>query len=234
MLKVLGIRRWASWTDDFEDHLPSSNPAFPFNVKFTMRYQSTKEVASSEALALASRRVRAITEPVASRSDVLRPSSTQHDMNHALNLWFVGNTPTIKFESALVTVRVDDLVSRVATSYAHSAREMLRENLERDRVRAELQFFRDEVFRDPATARLYWVAKHPDWSTPPDLQKIVGIVNQWSERNRWVIIAQVLQQFLEQYPERNALDLARLLERLTRESGRADLADMLAPFCKES
>ncbi len=191
-------------------------------------------MSHQQAVALASRRARQIVEPVAERSSVLRSSATEQEMNYVLGRDFPRATEEVIYCSAHVAVSVADAVSRAAKLYEESEREMFRERLDRDRVRAELTFLRDDVFCDPATARLYWITKHGTLPMPDDFEEIMGSVSRWAPGNQWVVMAQCVQRFLEQFPRQNARDLVRMLERLFRENDRTDLAQELAKVLKDA
>ncbi|MFI7649746.1 hypothetical protein ACIBTZ_27235 [Micromonospora sp. NPDC049460] len=215
-------------TFEFTDQADSTRKGFPFDVHVTLSCRSAAEMSRQQTVALAARRARQIVEPVAERFNVLRSSATEQEINYVLGRDFPGTTEQVIFGSAHVVVSVADAVQRAAELYEESVREISRERLDRDRVRAELTFLRDDVFCDPATARLYWITKHGNLPVPDDFHEIMRSVSQWAPGSEWVVIAQCIQKFLEQFPRQNARDLVRMLERLFRENDRTDLAQELA------
>ncbi|RAO24147.1 hypothetical protein ONO23_06052 [Micromonospora noduli] len=238
-LKAL-LRIWArprfgdTWTFEFTDQADSKRKGFSFEIHVTLSCRSAAGVSRQQAVALAARRARQMIDPVAERFHVLRSSATEQEINYVLGRDFPGATEEMIFNSAHVAVSVVDAVSRAAELYEESVREMSRERLDRDRVRAELTFLRDDVFCDPATARLYWITKHGNLPVPGDFHEIMRSVGQWAPGSEWVVIAQCIQKFLEQFPRQNARDLVRMLERLFRENDRTDLAQELVRVLEQA
>ncbi|MFC0101122.1 hypothetical protein ACFFKH_26860 [Micromonospora marina] len=215
-------------TFEFTDQVESIRKTFPFSIHVTLSYRSAADVSRQQAVAMAACNARQIVEPVAERFNVLRPSAAEQEINYVLSRDFPRTTEQVIFCSAHVSVSVADAVSRAAELYEESVREISRERLDRDRVRAKLTFLRDDVFCDPATARLYWIIKHGNLPAPDDFSEIIRSVSQWAPGSEWVVIAQCIQKFLDQFPRQNARDLVRMLQRLFHENDRTDLAKELA------
>ena len=225
-----GFRKGPLWLYEYHDSIDSCVPNFTFNLRFSLRCRSTARLEIPLAQSLAAWRARKLVEPVAALFDVSRADAAEHELNIVLSRDFPGRQRDMELCAATVGVNVDETVRRAAELLAQSKRDIEREGLERSRLATEIRFLRDEVFCDPASARLYWIAKHNVLPDAAALGAIVTSVAQWSTQNQWVVIAQLIQRFLEPYPRQRIQDLMRLLEIHFRDNGRDDLAKEVARF----
>jgi hypothetical protein len=215
---------------EFSETLPSNHPNLHFDVRFTIEWSSAEP--GSLPPGILARQVRQWAEPPARGSDVLRCAAAEQDINQVLH----GNLP-LRFEeaiihSAIVATAVDERTLSTAQSMQRSKQEFELDEIRRQRMRRQLAFLREEVYSDPATARIYWLLQNPHHPNPlaqaVQLDDLVQQVSDWHSGKEWVSVAQLLHKFVEDLTKQERSDLLGLLRHVFQTHGKVDLAAQLA------
>ncbi|GLY07634.1 hypothetical protein Acsp01_80130 [Actinoplanes sp. NBRC 101535] len=92
-----------------------------------------------------------------------------------------------------------------------------------------MEFLRNEALKDPAAARIFWLAEYQgiqDYSASKALlDDLVHQASLWTPDNRWVVVAQLLQKFVEQLSEPRRDRLVDQLAKIFIEYGQTALAE---------
>lgn len=79
-----------------------------------------------------------------------------------------------------------------------------REAVEQRRAKERIEFFRTEIFKDPASARLYLLLESPITagviSRQDEIERLVDAVAAWHPYNRWIQLTDLFRQFFADQP----------------------------------
>jgi len=222
----------AAWTYQFRDQLPSQDDhlAFSARVRLEWSVEDPPQAAGISNL-IAARHVRQLVEQAAANSSVLRMPAAEQDMNLVLVASLPCSIDGVRVHRAQVRLEVDDGTLEAARRLQLSRHDQALDSLHQERLRARMRFMRAEALRDPAAARLYLLLEHPNHPNPvaqtKALEELVEQVNLWSKQDRWITVAQLLQQFIESLPDSRRDRLIDQLGKVFVEYGRSDLAAQL-------
>jgi len=175
--------------------------------------------------------VRAIVEPALARCDVLRPAAAEQDVNLELELRLPREGPGVMVTRAFITVCVDDDTTASAERLARARQNAKADAVERDRLRARMAFFEEEVLRDQASVRLFLLAEgigQGKAGTSPsasDIQDAADEVRQWSRKNKWVDTAKILHEHFDSLPDDSLLALLATLRDSIKDHDNQRLLD---------
>lgn len=107
--------------------------------------------------------------------------------------------------------------------------------LARRQARARADFLRTEILADPASARLYTLLERysehwPRLGGPPagtSLPDLVREVQQWEPQARWVVVAQLLHDFVAGLTEEGRKELLTILAKAVKVHGDEKTAQAL-------
>ncbi len=107
--------------------------------------------------------------------------------------------------------------------------------LARRQARARAEFLRTEILADPASARLYTLLERytehwPRLGAPPagtSLPDLVREVQQWQPQARWVVVAQLLHDFVAGLTEEGRKELLTILAKAVKVHGDEKTAQAL-------
>ncbi|WP_181009032.1 MULTISPECIES: hypothetical protein [unclassified Streptomyces] len=223
--------------------------SFTAEIRVTWRRADSTVPASRHTAPRIARREIA---KAAERCEVLRAEAAEQDIVFAIEQQLPLIADNVVIIGAQVRVSVDDTTRKAALQSESLRQECQRheERLRRDheldelarrQVRAREAFLREEILANPAAARLYGLleggAKH--WSRlggPPtgtDLENLVREIQQWQPEQKWVIVAQLLHEFVAGLTEEGRRELLTLLADAVRAFGEEHTAYRLALLADE-
>ncbi|MFF3672326.1 hypothetical protein [Microtetraspora malaysiensis] len=199
----------------FCDRVDSKDESLPFLASIRIEWfrdrDSVERVSSPRAAAHA---IRGIIEGVTQKRSVLRARAVEDeifvDLSHRLPLRVGG----LVVSNVVVALTVDDEVIDAAQKAEHLRREIELDELARRQARGRYDFLRDVIMANPGTAWLYSSIDLPDRiGKPPggDYSELVRRVVEWHPKSRWVVVAQILHEFLENLSESGRRDLITVL-----------------------
>lgn len=241
----------ATWTCVFTDRFRSVDPALSFSaaIRVTWRRADGAVPASRHTAPRIARREIA---KAAARCDVLRTEAAEQDISFVIEQQLPLIVDNVVITGVRVHVSVDDATQQAALQSESLRQEYQRqeERLRRDheldelarrQVRAREAFLREEMLANPAAARIYGLleggAEH--WSRlggPPtgtDLGDLVREIQQWQPGQKWVIVAQLLHDFVAGLTEEGRKELLTLLADAVRAFGEEHTAHRLALLADE-
>lgn len=228
-----GATPGASFIYSFYDQLDSKDSGWTFAAHIRLSW-SHGEPWSAPGVShlLAAQRVREIAEREATKVSVLRPDAAQQDVNCALAATFPAMAGSISINYARASLSVDDQTLQSVQRWKQEQEEFELQRLRQERLSAQMRFMRDEVLRDPAAARVYWLVENISssdvLSQQGQLDDLVRQVNLWQPENRWTVVAQLLHEFIGQLSSSSRQDqFLRLLAGVFHEFGGTELAERL-------
>ncbi|MFF4751529.1 hypothetical protein ACWD5R_05200 [Streptomyces sp. NPDC002514] len=236
----------ATWIATFSDRPRSADPTLCFcaDVRATWRRRDDTDIPTDPYAA--GRLIRAVIDEAAADCDVLRPDAAEQDIGTALAKALpIGGAGVIVVD-ATVSIDVDESTRRAALAAEHLQQnhrrqeELLRRELELDELarrqaKAREEFLQDHILANPATARLYSALEGsarnwPRLGGPPagtDLEDLVRTVRQWQPGQQWVVVAQVIHDFVGKLTPEGCKELLVLLAGTVRAFGDEDAARAL-------
>ncbi|MFG2848350.1 hypothetical protein ACGF12_35095 [Kitasatospora sp. NPDC048296] len=120
-------------------------------------------------------------------------------------------------------------------------REYELDTLARRQARARADFLRAEILADPASARLYTLLERytehwPRLGGPPagtSLPDLVREVQQWQPQTRWVVVAQLLHDFVAGLTEEGRKEFLTILAKAVKVHGDEKAAQALIKAASE-
>jgi len=133
------------------------------------------------------------------RSEMIE-SKVNSEFRHALPA-FVGSATVMAVRAVL---RVDQESEEVARELDLAYVCERREALDRRRAKERIEFFRSEILKDPASARLYLLLESPITagviSRQEEVERLVDAVAAWHPYNRWVHLTSLFREFFADQP----------------------------------
>ncbi|MFH9985792.1 hypothetical protein [Streptomyces luteogriseus] len=185
-------------------------------------------------------------------SGAIRPDAAEQDIGTALaEALPLGGVGVIVVD-ATVTIEVDEATRKAAFAAEQLQQnhrrqeELLRRELELDelarrRAKAREEFLQEHILANPAAARLYTALEGsaenwPRLGGPPagmDLEDLVRTVRQWQPGQQWVVVAQVIHDFVGKLTPEGCKELLVLLAGTVRAFGDEDAARALTAIAGE-
>lgn len=225
------MRWWGSgrqvWLDSFSDRV-SGQDGFSFDGEYHVAVRGA-DAGSPCRQRTACAIVRAIAEPTLARCDVLRPWAAEQDVSVHLSRSLPRRGAGVVVTAARILVKVDSETTAAATRLANARQQAKADAAERDRLRAAMSFLEKEVVRDPASVRLYLLAKKIDRGADipggdiKELESLAKEVRQWRSTNTWVATANILHDHFDRLPHREIQVLISTLRDSIRDHENLDL-----------
>ncbi|MEU4999679.1 hypothetical protein [Streptomyces sp. NPDC021622] len=242
----------ATWVSTFSDRPRSADPTLHFcaHVRATWRRRDDTNIPAAPYAV--GQLVRTVIDEAAAACDVLRPDAAEQDIGTALAKALPLGGASVIVVHATVKIDVDESTRNAALAAEqlhqnhHRQKELLHRELELDELarrqtRAREEFLQDRILANPATARLYAAlegsAEHwPRLGGPPagtDLEELVRTVRQWQPGQQWVVVAQVIHDFVSKLTPEGCKELLVLLAGTVRAFGDEDAARALTAIAGE-
>lgn len=241
-----------TWVSAFSDRPRSTDPTLCFCVHVRAIWRRRDDTDVPADLRAAGRLVRAVIDKAAAKCDVLRPDAAEQDIGTALTKALPIGGEGVIVVDATVSIDVDEptRLAALATEQLwqkhHRQEELLRRELELDELarrqaRAREEFLQEHILANPATARLYTALESaaenwPRLGGPPtgtDLEELVRTVRQWQPGQQWVVVAQVLHDFVSKLTPEGCKELLTLLAGTVKAFGDEDAARALTAIAGE-
>ncbi|WP_208024640.1 hypothetical protein [Amycolatopsis pithecellobii] len=133
---------------------------------------------------------------------------------------------------AAVTLQVDNETLAAARLLDRARRELELDALARRQVKARLDFLRTTCLADPGTAKLFTLLERsPRVGGPSDdatLDELIRTLHAWKPESQWVLLAQLLHEFLADLSEPQRAELLHIMQSAIRTLGNEQLADRIA------
>ena len=226
------FRRRAAVTDSFVIPLPSSVRGLDFTARFTLTWAPTGRRDGSRNAGYAARcAVEETAEEVSTMMPVTRFAAAEHHINTELATLRHSRHDQARIDSAQVSLTVDPTTARTAAEYDKRLRdEYLADEIQRHEL-DRLQRFRDTVLRDPASAMSYWFMNHPEHLDETIYTRIETLVSKIADHDptkRWLQIARILDDFIDDLTADDKGELLRVLHKLLSVFGHRTDADRIA------
>lgn len=222
----------ARFTYEFKDRLPSKDRHFEFTVQVSVEWSVAGPLPVEAPHLVAGGWVRGIAHAVAGRMSVLQVRTAEQGVDRAVAAELPSSVGVVRIHRARVALSVEDSTLQAGHRLEHERQEQALESLRQERLRSRMRFLRDEVLRDPASARIYWLLEHPNQTDsltqPQALDELVREVNRWRPQDQWVTIAQLLHEFVKELPVSHRERLVATLRELLTFYSRGDLAARLS------
>ncbi|MCB5181660.1 hypothetical protein [Streptomyces antimicrobicus] len=186
----------------------------------------------SDGPQIASHIVRKIVERTLSAASVLRPAAAQQDLAIALRDELPLQRAGLEVVKARVSLQVEQEVATAARKREQARHELELDELDRRQVRARMDFLRDELLKNPSSARLYTLLQP---STRPsglpsigNPEELADQIHQWNPESRWILIAKILHTFTDRLSDDKARDLLKILRSAMTALGHGELATEVA------
>ncbi|MFG3197997.1 hypothetical protein ACGFYT_17850 [Streptomyces sp. NPDC048208] len=229
------------------------DPTLSFTAEIRVTWQRHIDASSQASPHTASLLARQEIEKAARNCDVLRPAAAEQDIITALQQQLPLAGKGVLVTNVHLRISVDDatreaasLAERLQQEYRRQ-KECLRrdhelDDLARRQAQAREEFLQKEILANPATARLYGLlegaSKHwPRLGGPPagtNLEDLVREVRQWQPGQKWVTVAQLLQDFVANLTEAGRKELLIILTDAVRTFGDENTARRLALLSGEA
>jgi hypothetical protein len=167
-------------------------------------------------------------EESANNANVLRVRAAEQDVASALRDQLPVRRNGVELVRVDVTLSVDEETTEAAKRLERIRHEYELDELARRQAKARADFLRDVMLADPASADLYTMLELPPRlggpTTPDGLEELVRKVKQWHPQSRWVLIAQILYEFLDGLSESGRKDLINIIHGALAILGTAEQA----------
>lgn len=242
----------ATWVCTFSDRPRSADPTLHFcaHVRATWRRRDDTHIPGSPYAV--GQLVRAVIDEAAAACDVLRPDAAEQDIGTALAEALPLGGVGVIVVGATVSIEVDESTRKAAFAAEQLQQnhrrqeELLRRELELDELarrqaKAREDFLQDHILASPAAARLYTALEGsaenwPRLGGPPagtDLEDLVRTVRQWQPGQRWVVVAQVIHDFVSKLTPEGCKELLVLLAGTVEAFGDEDASRALTAIAGE-
>lgn len=133
------------------------------------------------------------------RSEMIE-SKVNSEFRHALPV-FVESATVM---AARAVLRVDQESEEIARELDLAYVRERREAVDRRRAKERVEFFRSEILKDPASARLYLLLESPITAgvinRQDEVERLVDAVAAWHPYNQWVHLTALLREFFADQP----------------------------------
>lgn len=201
----------------YTDRLPSRNDGLAFSA--SIRYEWRRDLATWNRWSsprAAARLIRTICEEVSGTATVLRVSAVEDEIAHRLRQGMPIVYEGIEIVQARVFLTVDQETINAAERLERLLHEYELDELARRQAKARADFLRDVMLSDPAAARLYAMLELPPRLGGPsgqtEVDDLVRRICEWHPQSRWVVIAQVLHDFVNGLSPNGRKDLLNIMQ----------------------
>jgi hypothetical protein len=145
--------------------------------------------------------IREIAEGETRRFSVLRAGAAEGRANSALWTRLPFRHGRFEILEATISLSVGQAVVRVGEDLAVAQAGLLVDLAERRRAQARVEFLRDQVLHDPATAKLYLLFESRMLSgvavSAEEIASLVKEVAKWNPTGKWMRVSELVLEFLE-------------------------------------
>ncbi|SFM55492.1 hypothetical protein SAMN04487980_1002361 [Streptomyces sp. cf124] len=242
-----------TWTSTFPDRPRSADPTLRFTAQIQVTWHRDDSLGSPVSRHAAARLIRDVVDAAAAECDVLRPDAAEQDIAATVHACLPLTGEGVVVTDARIRISVDDPTRNAALTAERLQQDFQRraiqlqheyelDELARRQVQAREAFLRNEILANPASARLYALLESSadHWprlaGTQPgtDLRDLVREIQQWQPGRRWVTVAQLLHEFLENLSAEGRRELLTLLIDAVQAFGADETAQRLASLASEA
>ncbi|GAA3423688.1 hypothetical protein GCM10018953_08710 [Streptosporangium nondiastaticum] len=199
----------------FRDRIDSRDEGLPFlafiRIEWFRDQDGVEKSCSPRTLA---HTIRKIIEPLAQKGSVLRARAVEDEIFVELSQRLPLRVSSLVVSNVTVTLTVDDEVIDAAHKEEHLRREIKLDELARRQAKGRYDFLRDVILADPGAAQLYSLVDLPEriGKLPSrDHDELVRRIAEWHPKSRWVVVGQILNDFLNKLSESGKNDLITVL-----------------------
>ncbi|MFI9598139.1 hypothetical protein [Nonomuraea sp. NPDC052265] len=217
----------------FMDRLGTANAGLAFDVRIHIEWR--RDLCAPSALAtprMIARTVREIVAATVKETSVLRTQDAEEKTDAILRSILPVQGEGFEVLRASVTLKADEETINAAKQIERLLHEQELDKLARRQVKARADFLREVIFADPASAYVYTLLDVPQRAGGPvkdvNIDEMVRRVNEWNPESRWVIMAQVLTDFVSSLTESGRKDLLKVFSTAINTLGTAEQSEALS------
>jgi len=216
-----------------KDALPSADGfVFDAELEYTWQIPGELEAAAMGLEPAVQLLILGEAERLTGDTSVLRSNVAESRLNSELHRLMPARAGVATITGARARLTVNAASEDAARELILTQARTRREEADRNRARERVEFFRNEILKDPASARLYLLLESPMTSgtatTQAEIDRLVEEVAAWHPTNRWIQVTALLRELFDNQPATAREALVRDFRELLSLHQRDDLATKFA------